>query len=273
MEAAMRKLGGLVFLSSALWVVSATAQVREEFSVPVDYRGGQIQLRAEFQKPATGAGPFPAIIALHACGGYHDPYSMTTWLPLLWQQGYATLRLDSFTARGHYGDICGNTGEVTAVERARDALAAAYVLAGRPDVRRDRIAVIGWSHGGGGAMAATKDGPNSRPWREKLASVGGKLVASIDLYGGCGTTEYAVVVPLLVLVGALDDWTSGGASCLELARANPTLVIVQVYPGAYHGFDTSGDTHRSEGHMIAYNAEATADARIRVTEFLRRYMQ
>jgi dienelactone hydrolase len=217
----MRKLASVVFLSSALWAVSATAQVREEFSVPVDYQGRQIQLRAEFQKPATGAGPFPAIIALHACGGYNDPYSMTTWLPLLWQQGYATLRLDSFTARGHYGDICGNTGEVTTVERATDALAAAYVLAGRPDVRRDRIAVIGWSHGGGGAALVTKDGPDRRPAREKLASVGDKLVASIDLYGGCGNTPYRLVVPLLVLVGALDDWTSGGASCLELARAQP----------------------------------------------------
>jgi dienelactone hydrolase len=269
----MRKLASVVFLSSALWAVSATAQVREEFSVPVDYQGRQIQLRAEFQKPATGAGPFPAIIALHACGGYNDPYSMTTWLPLLWQQGYATLRLDSFTARGHYGDICGNTGEVTTVERATDALAAAYVLAGRPDVRRDRIAVIGWSHGGGGAARVTKDWPDRRPAREKLASRGGKLVASIDLYGGCGPTSDPVIVPLLVLVGALDDWVSGGASCLELAKANPTLVTVQVYPGAYHGFDTPGDMHRSVGHVIAYNAEATADARVRATEFLRRYMQ
>jgi dipeptidyl aminopeptidase/acylaminoacyl peptidase len=37
---------------------------------------------------------------------------------------------------------------VTGVEHATDALAAAYVLAGRPDIRPDRIAVIGWSHGG-----------------------------------------------------------------------------------------------------------------------------
>ena len=275
MEAATRKLAGLVFLSSALWVVSATAQVREEFSVPVDYQGGRIQLRGEFQKPATGAGPFPAVIALHNCGGYNEPYSMTTWLPLFWQQGYATLRIDSFTARGHYGSICGNLGEVTTVERATDALAAASVLAGRPDVRRDRIAVIGWSHGGAGARAAAKDSPDTRPAREKLASVGGKLVASIALYGGCGTTEYPVIVPLLVLVGALDDWAPvlGGADCLVLAKAYPRFVTVQVYPGAYHGFDVPGDMTRSAGHINAYNAEATADARVRATEFLRRYMQ
>jgi dienelactone hydrolase len=272
-KAAMRELAGLVFLSSALWAVIATAQVREEFSVPVDYQDSQIQLRAEFQKPATGAGPLPVVIALHDCAGYHSPYSMLAWLALFQQQGYATLRLDSFTARGHYGDICGNTGEVTAVERGTDALSAAYVLAGRPDVRRDRIAVISWSHGGGGAMVAARDGPSTQPAREKLASVGSKLVASIDLYGGCGTTNYLVVVPLLVLVGALDDWSSGGASCLGLAKAQPTRVTVQVYPGAYHGFDSPGETRNNAGHLIGYNAEATADARARATEFLRRYMQ
>jgi dienelactone hydrolase len=269
----MRKLASVVFLSSALWAGSATAQVREEFPVPVDYQGRQIQLRAEFYKPATGAGPFPAVIALHSCSGYHSPYAIGAWLALLWQQGYATLRIDSFTARGHYGAFCFSPEGELMVERATDALAGAYVLAGRPDIRRDRIAVIGWSHGGWGAALVTKDGPDRRPARERLASVGGKLVASVDLYGGCGTTSYPVVVPLLVLDGALDDWTSYGASCSELAKANPTLVTVEVYPGAYHGFDDQSATQHYGAHLLGYNAEATADARIRVTEFLRRYMQ
>jgi dienelactone hydrolase len=268
----MSKLASVVFLSSALWTVVATAQVREEFSVRVDSQGGQIQLRAELQKPATGAGPFPVVIALHGCDGYDDPLSIGAWLALFQQQGYMTLRLDSFTARGYRG-ICSNLGEVTEFERATDALAAAYVLAGRLDVRRDRIAVIGWAHGGGGAARVTKDGPDWRPAREKLGSRGGKLVASVDLYGGCGDPAYPVVAPLLVLVGALDEWNPRGGGCLELAKANPSLVTVQVYPGAYHLFDDPIKIQNYRGRMLGYNAEATADARIRVTEFLRRYMQ
>jgi dipeptidyl aminopeptidase/acylaminoacyl peptidase len=35
-------------------------------------------------------------------------------------------------------------------DRPADVLVAAALLA-RPDVRRDRIAVVGWSHGGWGA--------------------------------------------------------------------------------------------------------------------------
>jgi dienelactone hydrolase len=268
----MSKFASVVFFSSALWTVSATAQVREEFSVPVDYQGGQIQLKAELQKPASGAGPFPVVIALHACSGPHDPSSMGAWLALFRQQGDATLGVDSFTARGH-AEICGNTREVTGVERATDALAAAYVLAGRPDIRRDRIAVAGWSHGGWGAAVVTIDGPDRRLARQKLASIGGKLVASVDFYGGCGTTAYPVVVPLLVLVGADDDWAGGGRDCLELTKANPTLVTVQVYPGVSHGFDNPIATQYYKGHWLRYNAEVTADARIRATEFLRRYLQ
>jgi dienelactone hydrolase len=76
-----------------------------------------------------------------------------------------------------------------------------------------------------------------------------------------------------MLVGALDDWINGGASCLDLAKANPALMTVQVYPGAYHGFETPGDLHNYAGHMLGYNAAATADAQVRVTQFLRRFMQ
>jgi dienelactone hydrolase len=123
----MRSLAVVVFLSSALWAAVAAAQAVEQLSVPVDYQGRQVQLRADFQKP-PGAGLFPAVIALPACGGYQHPYSTGGWLALFRQQGYATLQLDSFTARG-YSEVCTNYA-VTGLDRATDALAAAYVLAG-----------------------------------------------------------------------------------------------------------------------------------------------
>jgi hypothetical protein len=91
----MRSLAIVVFLSSALWAVSAVA---EEIAVPVEYHGRQMQLEGQLQMPA-GPGPFPVVIALHTCAGYYTS-AMGPWLDLLWQQGYATLRLDSFTARG-----------------------------------------------------------------------------------------------------------------------------------------------------------------------------
>ena len=54
----------IVLLSiGLLWGTDASA---EELSVPVDYRGQQIQLTGRFDKP-TAQGPVPVVILLHNC--------------------------------------------------------------------------------------------------------------------------------------------------------------------------------------------------------------
>jgi dienelactone hydrolase len=124
----------------------------------------------------------------------------------LQQQGYATFKLDSFTARGQT-EVCASNA-VTAGDRAGDVLVAAALLAARPDVRPDRIAAIGFSHGGGTAVYVARDHMELRPLRTQLAARGGRLTASIGLYPGCGSPDgNPVVVPLLALSGGLDDWT------------------------------------------------------------------
>jgi dienelactone hydrolase len=110
--------------------------------------------------------------------------ALPLWIPFLQGQGYATFKFDSFTARG-YSEVC-STNAVTSADRAADVLAAAALLAGRPDVRPDRIAVIGWSHGGGTAVYVARDHTEVQPLRAQLAARGGRLAASIGLYPGCG---------------------------------------------------------------------------------------
>ena len=278
----MSKLASVVFLSSALWALSASAEeaakLREEIAVPVDYQGRQIQLTGWFEKPA-GTGPFPVVIALHSCSGYTANMfggALPLWVPFLQGQGYATFKLDSFTARGH-SNVCA-THAVTPADRAADVLVAAALLAGRPDVRPDRIAVIGWSHGGGTAVYVARDHIELRPLRAQLAARGGRLAASIGLYPGCGSPQESpesspVIVPLLALSGALDDW-SPAARCVALASMPANrLMTLQVYPGAYHHFDVPGTpAHYYLGHMEAYDAAATADAHVRVQAFLYQYL-
>src|ERR1700739_2026157 len=161
----------------------------EALSVPVDYRGEQIQLAGRFEKPVA-QGPLPVVILLHNCAGVDGSPSLAVWAPLMWAQGYATLQLDSFTARG-YRNVCGDTSQVRPGERAQDVLSAAYLLAARPDVRTDRIAALGLPHGGGTALSVARDHEELRPWRERLATRHGRLVASVALYGGCGPSPGA----------------------------------------------------------------------------------
>jgi dienelactone hydrolase len=258
-----------------LMTLCRNAVATEQVMVPVDWHGGQVQLTGWFDKPA-GAGPFPAVIVLHGCGGYEINVTYTAmplWVSLLQAQGYATLKLDSLTARG-LSEVC--SGGLSGRQRAQDVLVAADVLARRPDVARDRIAVIGFSHGGGTAIAAARDWPELRPLRQSLAAHGGKLAASVAFYGGCGNRPdlAPVVLPLLALNGALDDWSLPGPCAALAGEPANHLMTLHVYPGAYHGFDTpSPAPHSNRGHMIAYDGAATADARQRVPAFLAQYLR
>jgi len=275
----MKALGLIALL--LLTALPAAAFAQEQLSVPVQYRDQQIQLFAMFQKP-PGPGPFPVVIALHSCSGYcANMYggSLPRWVAFLQQQGYATLKIDSFTARG-VSEVCRENPlttpdrGVTLADRAADVLAGAILLAGRPDVRPDRIAAIGFSNGGGTAVYVARDYMELRPLRAQLAARGGKLVASIGLYPICLSPEGSpVIVPLLALSGSSDDWTPA-ALCAALASANPDAPItVQVYPGAYHAFDIPGLATYKLGHRLQYDAAATADAYPRVQQFLARYLQ
>src|ERR1700739_3123451 len=136
-------LVGVLMLTGVFCGADASA---EELSVPVEYHGQQIQLTGRFEKPVA-QGQLPVVILLHNCAGVGGSPSLAVWAPLMWAQGYATLRLDSFTARG-YGNVCADPGQVRPGERAQDVLAAAHLLAARPDVRIDPIAVLGLSHCG-----------------------------------------------------------------------------------------------------------------------------
>src|SRR5215469_10272073 len=137
----MRSFAIVLLSIGVLWGADASS---EELSVPMHYRGQQIQLVGRFEKPAA-QGPLPVVILLHNCAGVDGSPSLAVWAPLMWAQGYATLRLDSFTARG-YTNVCGDPGQVRPGERAQDVFAAAYLLAARPDVGADKISVLGLSH-------------------------------------------------------------------------------------------------------------------------------
>jgi dienelactone hydrolase len=87
-------------------------------------------------------------------------------------------------------------------------------------------------------------------------------------------------IPLLILIGAADDWTPA-APCKDLAdqaRASNEPVSIVLYPNAYHDFDTP-DVGVHEVSGLAYTAQgggsahagtnpARADALKRVERFL-----
>jgi dienelactone hydrolase len=93
---------------------------------------------------------------------------------------------------------------------------------------------------------------------------------------------YKPVSPLLILTGALDDWTPAEPcrKMVEISRAAGHDIDIVVYPDAHHSFDSnypvrfvaernnpSAPTGR--GATTGGNAEAWADAKTRVARFFK----
>jgi dienelactone hydrolase len=199
-----------------------------------------LALSGDLQFPA-GAGPFPAVVLMHGCGGIIHRH-MHPWTEALRSRGYATFVVDSFRGRG-LGEVC-TTGALRSTQRIPDAYGALRILATHPRIARDRIALIGFSHGGLTALSA------GTTWaRERYVRAGeSPFRAVVSFYPACNgrsTQRTSVAAPIRIHVGELDDWTPA-AACVELARevrAAGGDVLVTVYPGAAHGFDSVGTPH------------------------------
>jgi dienelactone hydrolase len=237
-----------------LWLVlAATAQAQEKIqiaSLAAGADGQPTRLDAYLFAPpsSAGPGPYPAVVFVHGCGGLLNKNGEilsreTAWAQYLNQQGYLVLAVDSFTTRGQSSE-CARNGPVTPqTVRPRDAYGALRYLQTRADVRADRIALIGWSHGGGTVLYAL--GPDG-PAREGIAagSAPPDFRTAIAFYPGwCNTRAQAAdwrnTVPLLILMGASDVWTQPGPcqEFVDAAQARGAPVQIHLYPDAYHDFD------------------------------------
>ena len=234
--------------------------------------------------PAAEAGARPAVIGLHGCNGLYvrgelgaRERSMTE---LLRQRGYHVFLPDSFTPRG-LRELCTVPMEQRAMrasDRRADVHAALDWLAAHPEVDGTRIVVIGWSHGGSALLAALNHRIGVQPLQAR---------AAVAFYPGCSPYartqgSYLPVAPLLILIGANDDWTPP-APCVELGKWTPK-VKVQVFPDSHHGFDhpslpvrvrtdVRSGTRREGGVTVGSNPEARKAAYAAMFEFLERELR
>jgi len=219
-----------------------------------------------------GAGPFPAVILLHGCGGPTGREKL--WAERLREWGYLSLRVNSFAARG-LKRVCSG-GILEREERVPDVMGALAYLKMRPDVDPRRIAAMGWSHGGGTTLMTLGAAPED--------PVEG-FRAAIAFYPGCrGVPPWRTKTPTLILIGEADDW-SGAAPCQALAdrQRRAGLDVTQAtYPGAHHGFDNPQlgpekrrvpDALGGRGATMQYNPTAAEDSLVRVREFLAKHLK
>jgi dienelactone hydrolase len=180
-----------------------------------------------------GAGPFPAVVALHGCAGLWTRSGAMNarendWSARLVAAGYAVLLPDSFRPRG-LGALCNDRDRtLTPRGRAQDAFGARDWLARQPFAAGRPVSLIGWSNGGSTALHVAGDA---------AAAGANGFHAVIAFYPGCRVIlkrGWSARVPTTILHGLADDWTPA-APCGELARTGGARF--SGYDGAYHNFD------------------------------------
>jgi dienelactone hydrolase len=197
----------------------------------------------------TGSGPFPAIVVLHGCDGVTVHHR--NWAARLVSWGYVAAIVDSFHPR-HVNSTCVDNGNPLPKLRAQDAFNAAAYLRTLPNVRPDRVGVIGFSHGAITTLFAT------------LPGGGQPFAAAVAYYPSCSSPDLkdgSLATDLLILSARDDDWTLA-APCMQWVnarRGQPHSPTIKVYP-VVHGFDLPFPPRLFVGHMMGSNPEAAADS-------------
>jgi dienelactone hydrolase len=223
--------------------------------------GTPLMLTGKLTKP-IGDGPFPTVVLLHGCGGISNLRD-AQWAKRLASWGYVALQVDSFGPRG-LSNVCTDVPLAFSIvpKRAQDTYDAKSYLSELPFVDRNRIGVMGWSHGG----------------ITLLSMVGQKrdnsFRSAIAFYPLCYRNLTDLNAPLLILIGEKDDWTHAWRCSETMPPAQiGHEVILKIYPDSYHGFDAEGVDFVIAGHRIRYNQAAAADAILQVKTFLTKYLK
>jgi dienelactone hydrolase len=282
LRSAIRGLGVLHVLALCAAVSAADAA-----SLPppqqVDISIGDHVLHAQLYKP-EGNGPFPAVIALHGCGGltgHSEPIRQRyrDWSEQLLRGGSAVLLPDSYGSR-ELGPQCRvKERRVSArSDRVADIQASHKWLVQQPWAAHDRISLVGWENGASALLWAVRPQVSSR-------DAGPDFRSAVAFYPDCRVSSglgWSARVPTLLLIGAKDDVSSPTAcrQMMEGARGRSALASIVVYPGAYHDFDranlplhamagTSDAATPEHGHL-GTDQDARADSQKRVAEWLAR---
>ncbi|MGM9485367.1 dienelactone hydrolase family protein [Roseateles sp. NT4] len=268
-------------LLAACLAFAGLAQAMEVATLPATLRRPALTLH---WAPLDDDRPHPAVVALHGCGGLYkrDGHTLEARYPnyveRLHALGYHVLLPDSFGSRG-LASVCTQrygTRSVDIADRRADVLESLAWLRAQPRVDAGHIALMGWSNGATTALSTMN--AHQQPPAPPLAAV-------VLFYPGCGREQAAdpAAKAVLMQLGGADDWTPP-EPCERLARrwqAAGHDVVLDVYAGAYHGFDSdSAVRFRSDvpngrnaaGVHLGGNSEAYGASRARLAEFLTRHL-
>lgn len=245
---------------------------REAVTIPSVGRSDVVSTRGELFLP-RGQGPFAAVIVIHGCGGVRS--NSWAWAGDLARAGYAALVVDHFGPRG-INRICEREGGRIVEQRERrvDTFSGLHYLAGRAEIDKNRIGLLGFSHGGMTVLNSLLPGMQDPPDL--------RFKAGIAIYPECsGYIGLSFTAPVLILAGEKDDWTPASV-CQQLVTRLPAgsrPARIETYPNAHHAFDEVGQGYfyvsravnpyatSGFGATVEYNRDAHERAKVHVRDY------
>src|SRR5579863_9308221 len=223
------RITNLLFVTFVL-ICSAFADT----SKTVSYKSGDETVQAVLYTPG-GKGPFPAIVVIHEWWGLND------WVKeqasKLADQGYEALAIDLY--RGRVATTPDQAHEImrgVPEDRAKRDLDAAFqYLSSQSNVKKDRIAAIGWCMGGGYSLDVALQEPT--------------LAADVINYGHLATDPEAlkkISAPVLGLFGGQDHGiTPDDVHKFEAAmKQQGKKIDIKIYDDAGHAFENPRSEER-----------------------------
>ena len=151
--------------------------------------------------------------------------------------GIATFELKSFSSRGVTSTVVSQS-DVTMAMMVLDSYNALDVLAEHPNIDINKVAITGWSLGGGVSLFAA--------WEKIINSIGSnnRFIAHLPIYPPCFIQPESIEFsdsPIHILIGELDDWTPASA-CENLVGEISKIkdnIDITVYSNSHHSFDSA----------------------------------
>jgi len=200
-----------------------------------DKNGSPVTITGELRLPQGVKGRVPVVIILHGAGGLGA--SNELWSRVLNQMGVATFAVDIHSGRG-LASISANQGLLGFFASTLDAYRARDLLAAHPGIDPDRIALMGTSRGGRGALYASL-----KRFRDAWAS-GKDFAAYVPLYAACDSPaiigeEDVSDSPIWQFHGGPDDVVGVGPcrSFYDRLRAAGKDAKLTEFPNVGHLFD------------------------------------
>jgi dienelactone hydrolase len=193
----------------------------------------------DLQLPPARVERSPAVVLVHGSGGVGPREDR--WAETLHQAGAATFLLDSFTGRG-IAFTAEDQSQLNNLAMIGDAYRALELLATHPRIDRERIAVMGFSKGGGVALYAALT-----RFQRLHGPAGARFSHHIAFYPPCFVTyigdEAVTDRPIRLFHGTADDLAplERCRAYVERLRRAGADAELTAYAGAHHQFDRPAD--------------------------------